>query len=113
MEHNTRHATKDDFGNRLSYRLYDTGPNPESTPELWDLHAIEHSVETLRQTFERLERAGVCIPTVHGVGYGEEEPNRWRDLPGKIRQNRWYLDGIVIKLLSEERRRTVDLVCCG
>jgi flagellar biosynthesis/type III secretory pathway chaperone len=117
MEQQTRYATETDFGGRLSYLLPDAegqkiGMGP--MPELWDLNAITHSVETLRKTFEWLEHAGVRIPTAYGLtdDYEEEPKQGWQDLLKQIDQSAYYLDSIVSALLDEESRYTTA-VCCG
>jgi hypothetical protein len=118
MEHNIRYATEDDFGGRLTYRLPDKtdqefGFGP--TPELWDLNAITYSISTLRKTFEWLEHSGVYIPTVYSLtGDGEANPPQsWQDQLQRIAASVYHLDSIVGELLSEERRPTMDSVCCG
>jgi hypothetical protein len=118
MEHNTRYATENDFWGRLYYRLPDTklqesGIGP--IPDLWDLDAIMHSISTLRETFERLERAGVYVPSAFGLT-DDCEPGpkeSWQDLLKQIDHSVYYLHSIVMVLLNEELRPTMDSVCCG
>ena len=77
----TRYATEDDFGGRLYYRLAEAESGfGLGRQTLWDLDAITHSVTTLRQAFEQLERAGVCIPT----GYALTHDWLDRQLGGKV-----------------------------